>query len=167
MERFSPIYNDRQEFPARFIRPEASYAYVYPRSVQLDKVAYFFDYELEDALPGSAYVETTQWIQTWQAAWQDEQGPTLTYWSFPGFLQIEDARNPATPGTYTFVDSLASLYVACSNHPHSATELKEQLALLASVDEINSALDEFCSRGLMMREGNTFLSLALPANIER
>ena len=31
------------------------------------------------------------------------------------------------------------------------------------VDEVEAALDEFVARGLMMRDGNLFLSLALPA----
>jgi hypothetical protein len=34
----------------------------------------------------------------------------------------------------------------------------------ASTDEIEAALDAFCERGLMMRDGTLFLSLALPAS---
>ena len=48
MERFSPIYFDREAFPAKNIRPELSYFYVYPERFDMEKVAYFFDYELEN-----------------------------------------------------------------------------------------------------------------------
>ena len=167
MERFSPIFFNRQAFPARYIHPEPSYEYIYPHYVQLNKVAYFFDYELENTLPDSAYEETLRRVQIWQNAWKETMCPTLTYWSAPNFLQIEDARNLAAPGTFTFLDPLASLYVACSEHPRTASELKQQLTLHKSIDEIEMALDEFCIRGLMMREESAFLSLALPATTGR
>jgi hypothetical protein len=36
-----------------------------------------------------------------------------------------------------------------------------------SVKSVERALDEFCERGLMMRDGDKFLSLALPATLGR
>lgn len=164
MERFSPIFVDRDSFPVRYMRPEASYTYVYPESIELKKVAYFFDYELEDTLPDSVYENTHQEIRAWQADWMADVRPTLTFWSAPGFLQIEDLRVPESPGTYTFRGPLAALYAACSDRPLPAAKLRQQLELPWQEDEIEAALDEYCVRGLMMREGKAFLSLALPAS---
>jgi ribosomal peptide maturation radical SAM protein 1 len=163
MERFSPIFYDRQSFPAKYVRPEASYHYIYPSSVNLEKVAYFFDYELENTLPDEVYEETKQQVELWQLKWKEGARPSLNFWSSPGFLQIEDRRNPDTAGTYTFYEPLSSIYVACSNHPQTAEALKEKLDLSCEVDEIENALDEFCSRGLMFRDGNLFLCLAIPS----
>ena len=46
---------NRSPFGFAAERPERSYRYVYPGDVDLDRVAYFFDYELAGALPDSAY----------------------------------------------------------------------------------------------------------------
>jgi hypothetical protein len=163
MERFSPIFFDRGAFPTRYLRPEASHAYVYPRDLDLERIAYFFDYEFEETLPDSAYEEIHRQVFTWQKAWKERSPPALTFWSAPGFLQIEDRRDPGAPGTHTFEGPLASLYAACSDRPQSAPSLRPLLGLTQPGDEIETALDEFCARGLMMREGRSFLSLALPA----
>jgi ribosomal peptide maturation radical SAM protein 1 len=163
MERYSPIFSDRSSFPARYVQPEASYAYVYPRDVDLDRMAYFFDYELEGTLPASVYEETARQVEAWKCAWNGRSRPTLTFWSAPDFLQIEDRRDPAVPGTYTFSGPLAPLYAACSDRPQSAVGLKSLLELEWPAGEIEASLDEFCARGLMMRDDKVFLSLALPA----
>jgi hypothetical protein len=163
MERYSPIFFDREAFPARFVRPETGYASVYPRHVDLERAAYFFEYELENTLPDAAYRETRQQVEAWQDAWKRPTRPTLTFWSGDDFLQIEDRRDPDTPGTHTFSGPLAGIYVACSDRPRSAAGLKSLLQLPWPVDEIGSCLDEFCARGLMMRDDKVFLSLALPA----
>jgi ribosomal peptide maturation radical SAM protein 1 len=163
MERYSPIFFDRECFPARYVRPEASYAFVYPRHVDLERVAYFFDYELENTLPDTAYEETRRQVEAWKSAWERRARPSLTFWSAEEFLQIEDQRDPNTPGTYTFSGPLARLYTACSDRPQSASGLKSLLQVRWPVEEIEAALDEFCDRRLMMRDDMLFLSLALPA----
>ena len=48
--------------------------------------------------------------------------------------------------------------------PASARIIAEANHVEDKVDEIREALDEFVTRGLMMRDGNLFLSLALPAS---
>ena len=53
LERFSPLFTGSRRL--RYRRPERSYRFVYPDRVDLDRVAYFFEYEWEDALPDSAY----------------------------------------------------------------------------------------------------------------
>ncbi|MDJ0617635.1 MAG: RiPP maturation radical SAM C-methyltransferase [Calothrix sp. MO_192.B10] len=164
MERFSPLFHERQTYPVRYIIPEASYAYVYPKHIQLDKVAYFFEYELENTLPESVYAETKKQVEVWQTAWRNKIRPSLIFWSAPGFIQIEDMRCPDKCVTHTFDDPLASLYVACSSKPQSVEGLKQNLGLSWSENEIESALHEFCTRKIMMQEDKTFLSLALPAS---
>jgi ribosomal peptide maturation radical SAM protein 1 len=164
MERFSPIFSDRRAFPATVIRPEASYAHVYPRSIDTTRVAYFFDYELENTLPAGTYDATRDRVRAWQAAWKQEPRPSLTFWSAPGFLQIEDLRSTEGAGVYTFDGPLAAIYAGCSERPQSVVQLQRHQALPYDEAEIEDAMNEFCARGLMMRDGDVFLSLALPAS---
>jgi ribosomal peptide maturation radical SAM protein 1 len=163
MERFSPIFFDREAFPARYVRPERSYSYVYPADVCLEKMAYFFDYELEHRLPDEAYTEVSRSVTVWRKAWEAGEPPRLTFWAAPDLLQIEDLRNPEKPGIYNFRGTLASLYLACSDQPRSVTYLQKATMLDERDEAIELACEEFCHRGLMMRDGGQFLSLALPA----
>jgi hypothetical protein len=163
MERFSPIFSDTEAFPSVWRRPETSYRYVYPEGVDLEQAAYFFEYKLEGTLPESAYLETAKRVDEWIQAWSGETRPSLALWAAPGFIQIDDHRHPDNIGTYTFSDPLASIYRACEEAPIAAHMLKERLALDHDLEEVEAALEEFRVRGLMMRDGNLFLSLAVPA----
>jgi ribosomal peptide maturation radical SAM protein 1 len=167
LERFSPLFSDRQAFPAEFIRPTPSYAFVYPTRVELDKIAYFFDHSLEGTLPDEAHKPTADFLFTWKSAWSSSRPPTLTYRSSYDFVQIEDSRRASSSGTYTFEGALARLYQAASDRPISTKRLAERLAIDASDERITEALDAFCESGLMARDGDQFLALALPATTER
>jgi hypothetical protein len=157
MERFSPIFND--DFPVRRRQPERSYRYVYPAVVDLDRVAYFFDYELEGALPDDTYDELRAAVGEWRRAWSADD-PTLTYRSAPGLLQIYDGRRPGHEGTYTFEGPLADIYLACSDRPTTA---KAVLGGRLPLETVRAALDGFAERGLMFLDGELALSLALPS----
>jgi len=163
MERFSPIFYDRTAFPAQWIRPERSYSYVYPRTVRLDKIAYFFDYELVGTLPESSFQYVTEGVHEWQQAWQATTLPYLSYRRTPGLVRIEDGRGNWPRGTYTFEATLAELYAATSSRPRSLAWLQENIAPEYSAAEVEDAMVRFCGLGLMMRDQNHFLSLAVPA----
>jgi len=164
VQRFSPLFNDRDRFPAARFEPTAALSDVYPRTVRLMDAAYDFDVELDNTLPDTAYEETAKLMAGWRAAWAtDGRLPSLEWWTAPGLLQIEDRRDPEREGTHTFGEPLASLYLACSEKPAKAVAVRERLGLAHPVEEVEAALDEFCDRGLMMRDGNLFLALAVPA----
>jgi ribosomal peptide maturation radical SAM protein 1 len=163
MERFSPLFTESETFRPRSREAERSYAYVYPATVNLDRVAYFFEYELEDALPASAYEGVKMAVDTWTRAWEADQKPTLTYWSAPDFLQIYDGRREGEEGTYTFHGMVAAIYLACSDRPTGAAAVREQLKLDVPVATVQQVFEEFQRRGLMFLDGSLALSLALPA----
>ena len=166
LERFSPLFVDREAFPAE-IRPEASYGYVYPESVDLARAAYFFDFEFENTLPLDAYKSVREEVAAWREAWKRSPRPTLRYRASPGLVEVVDARPPGKALTYHFDGPLAGLYAACAERPRRATALRKELGLEESAEEIEAALDLFCDRGLVMRDGERFLSLALPATPNR
>jgi hypothetical protein len=77
-------------------------------------------------------------------------------------VQVEDRRRRSAPATYTFRGRLASLYVACCDKPRNLDSLAGTVDW--SRDEIAEKLDDLCHRGLMMRDGALYLSLALPSS---
>jgi ribosomal peptide maturation radical SAM protein 1 len=163
LERFSPMFTERDAFPLRRRVPERSYRYVYPGDVDLDRVAYFFDYDLAGGLPDDAYKDVEQAAADWSGAWQADPPPVLTYWSAPGFVQICDERRPGQGGTYTFEDTLADLYLACAGGPVTATAVRRRLDLALPAEGIGEVFGEFARRGLMFLDGPYALALALPA----
>jgi ribosomal peptide maturation radical SAM protein 1 len=163
MERFSPLHADLDAFPREFCRPERSYRYVYPDSVDLDRVAYFFEYGLKDALPDSVYAELSAAVDEWSRAWRDDKPPELTYWSAPGFLQIYDGRHDGRHGTYSFEGSIADIYLACGDRPTTAAAVRSRLGGAVPTGTIEEVFHEFQQRGLMFVDGTLALALALPA----
>jgi ribosomal peptide maturation radical SAM protein 1 len=165
MERFSPLYADRASYPARWMRPEKSYEYVYPAAVNLDRVAYFFDYELENTLPDQTYADIVSYVAGWQDAWQKSPiRPKLVFRYSPGFISIEDSRACDRNHTQAFDDERAEVYLACCDRPRRVVDLHAQFAV-CSPSDIESILDEFCAQDLMVREDDTCLSLATPATV--
>ena len=163
LERFSPLFTDRARFPTLRRAPEASYRHVYPSTVDLDRVAYFFDYELDDVPDEGAYsalrAEVARWSEIWQA---DRPPPELVYRTTPGLLRIYDGR-PGRQGTYTFHDTLAAIYLACVDRPRTAMAVRRELELEVSVAAVQGAFRRFGERGLMFLDQELAIALALPA----
>lgn len=162
MERFSPIFEDRDGFPAGRVEADLSYRYVYPAGVELDRVAYFFEYELEGTLPDEAYAPIDEVVTAWAHAWAGEERPGLWLWHSPGLVQIDDLRAPGAPQSFTFEGPLAALYLACFERPRTVATATEAAGLTHGPAQVEAALDEFVARRLMVRDGNLFLALALP-----
>jgi ribosomal peptide maturation radical SAM protein 1 len=163
LERFSPMHAEPERFGIVRREPDRSYRYVYPDRVDLDRVAYFFDYAVDGALPESTYDPLLQALAGWTQAWGSEPRPALTYRAAPGFLQIYDTRYPERGGTYTFEGTLAEIYLACTDRPTTATAVRDRLRLRPSAGFVEEALMEFQRRGLLFRDETLVVALALPA----
>lgn len=163
LERFSPIFTEQDTFRLRHRAPEHSYRYVYPDTVDLERVAYFFDYELDEGLPESAYADLRRVAGDWASGWQEDNPPALKYWSAPHFVQICDERQPEQEGSYTLEDTLADLYLACVNRPTTAAAVRRSLGLELPAEGIQEVFEEFQRLGLMFLDSQFVLSLAMPA----
>jgi ribosomal peptide maturation radical SAM protein 1 len=162
LERFSPLFTQRERFPMRWRAPDASYPYVYPSTVDIERVAYFFDYELEDVPAPATYDGLRAAVADWSTVWEAGEPPILMYRAAPGFLQIHDGR-PERQGTYTFHDTLAAIYLACVDRPRTATGVHRELDLDVPVAAVQGAFGRFAERGLMFLDDDLAIALALPA----
>ena len=163
LERFSPLFTGNGTLPLGQRKPERSYRYVYPGDVDLDRAAYFFDYDTAAGLPDSAYAGVRAAVAEWSGAWQAGPLPVLTYWAAPRYVQIYDERQPGAGGTYTFEGTLADLYLACTERPVTAARVRRDLGLQLPAESVWKVFEEFRQRGLMFLDGDLALALALPA----
>ena len=178
MERFSPIFTDREKFPVEFMRPEPSVSYVYPASVDASRVAYMFEYRLRDSHPDAMYAplgaRLREWIEAWGSAaphaGRRNDGttpapswvPTLTLFHSDDFIKIVDNRR-REGRTLGFEGPAARLYKAAMDRPVRVETAVEEAGLSGSDVNARELLERFCADGLMMCDGDKYLALALPA----
>jgi ribosomal peptide maturation radical SAM protein 1 len=162
MERFSPIHSDRARFPARFVRPPDHLQYVYPNYIDLGRMSYFFDYELEDRLPDDFYAPFVSAAHAWRDQKPNGPWPHLTYLWSPGILQIYDGRESGETRRYDFSAPLSEIYRSISDRPLTAAAAAEKIGLSDDVAEVSDALNVFVGHGLVMKDGEQYLALALP-----
>jgi hypothetical protein len=164
LERFSPLFTGQDTTTQLSDRtPERSYRYIYPDDIDLDRIAYFFDYQAESYVSDDTYIAVRRAVAAWSDSWLAELPPTLKYWAAPHFVQICDSRRQGRDGTYTFEDTLADLYLACVEKPTTAAAVQQKLGLRLSPEAVREIFEEFRQRGLMFLDGQFALALALPA----
>ena len=169
LERFAPYFTDRDLFPIHDIQPEASYRYVYPPQVALDRVAYFFDYRMEQTVPDNIHEETRDLVEEWQRHWNANSPDTLVYRRTHDALFIDENRGSRRRFSYVFDGPTALMYEYCSETMQTISALVEFLETALgwprfTSDDVHRALEEFCRLGLMLTEDGKYLSLAIPVN---
>jgi ribosomal peptide maturation radical SAM protein 1 len=163
LERFSPFFQNREQFGIHDVRAESSYAHAYPAGIDLEKIAYFFEYVADDTLPNEAHRATAEWVDTWRARWQAPNPPLLAYRRVGGAMFVDEQRGDRR-GTQTLWGPVADAYEYCCETMRSSREVYEHLDGRFAVDEVKRALDALCEDGLMLKEDDTYLGLALPEN---
>lgn len=161
MERFSPLFTQRELMGISGVTPSASYRHVYPDSVDLHRAAYFFDYDMDGALPEEAFAPLVDALERWRAQSGSGAPARLQCLSAPGYLRINDQRDAGCDGIYELEGELATLYMAFFDKPNSIAAVAGGTGIERA--RVEDAVDAFVGRGLMMREGDSALSLALPA----
>jgi ribosomal peptide maturation radical SAM protein 1 len=166
MHRFSPIFRDRTRFPVRYKRAENSYRFAFPNYINLDAIAYYFDYEFETELPEHAHEVLKAAVDEWCERWNQAPQPHLTFRFAPDIVIIEDSRVARQTTSYTLRGPIANIYELCSDRPTSVRQIQSKVGSEFTAGDIADALDDLVKRGLVVSEGDTYLSLAFPAGAQ-
>lgn len=174
-ERFSPYHFEPEKFNLS-TTPIAEYRLLYPeRVIDLNKMAYYFEGKWEGAEePADAYMQPVheahgEWLERWQ-----EKKISFYYEKGPGFLTIYDNR-PRRPGAEPVMRLLnlnalqAKIYLFCDEN-RSFKAIREMLAAQSSPpteEQTRKLLEQFVEQGLMFREADRYLSLAVRKNAAR
>jgi ribosomal peptide maturation radical SAM protein 1 len=165
LERFSPFYTE--DFPLSGVQPRDAYRFIYPiPGIDLDKVAYFFDYSAAGLASPQVYERLAKAVKEWQARWAATPRPVLSYVRGPGWIAIQDTRSDV-PRRLTISGWRAEVYEFCGdkarNAPRIAAELAGHGVPDLSADDIGRFLETCVDLRLMVTEKGRYLSLALPA----
>ncbi|MDJ0947885.1 MAG: RiPP maturation radical SAM C-methyltransferase [Alphaproteobacteria bacterium] len=164
LDRFSPNFNNANEEGFVNVMPFPSYRYVYPlEDDALRNLAYFFTYDYADGRDVAGY---TQPIVDAVEAWCEVQEKSaLFYVDKDDALMIWDLRPGARSHLYALRGALRVLYVACDTACSLGQLRKTILAETGQEwddERIEEELRPLLDCGLMIREGQLFLSLAIP-----
>ncbi len=168
LERFSPLYSQSASFGFSDVRPEQSYEYIYPRSVDLARTSYFFHGNAPDTVSDEYMDATRVEVDKWRTKWSADQPPYLTFVKTHGGIHISDGRdNPSSPLVISYRSPADLIYQYCSDQPRAlegvSQFLQETHEIVTDRPDLESILDRFVARGFMLSEDGLYLSLALPA----
>lgn len=169
LERFSPYYTRPHEYGIRLTGPGAAYEYVYDaRQVDLKKIAYDFEYEIEKwPVDPHVYQELVASIENWQRLHRLTDRPFLYYSKAPSYVTVYDGRNPNAPVRRRY-DGLAGHVIEICNE--SAKSL-DQIHVMASDriqvndEQLRSAVNELTERRVLYEERGKYFTLAIPENL--
>ncbi|HXH86383.1 MAG TPA: RiPP maturation radical SAM C-methyltransferase, partial [Nitrospira sp.] len=168
LERFSPYYTRPNEYGVCITGPGMAYEYVYDgRQVDLKKIAYDFEYELENwPVDPHMYQELVTAIENWQRLQASPDRPFLYYSKAPDYVTVYDGRNPKAPTRQRY-DGLAALAIEiCNESAKSVEQIRAGVAgrVDASVEAVTPELHDLSARRVLYEERGKYFTLAIPEN---
>lgn len=168
LERFSPYYTRPHEYGVRMTGPGMAYEYVYDsRQVDLKKIAYDFEYELENwPVDPYVYQELVSAIEAWQRLYASNDRPFLYYSKALDYVTVYDGRNPKAP-TRRRYDGLAALVIEiCNEAAKSPEQIRAAVTGRSDVSDeaLTPVLHDLTARRVLYEERGKYFTLAIPEN---
>jgi ribosomal peptide maturation radical SAM protein 1 len=164
IDRFSPYYNQAEEFGLKNLRPFPAYQYVYPLSPEaVDNLASCFTYEYAYHQPVDQYAQPlSEKVIEWRNTYQQSE----LFWIEKGRqLLIWDTR-PVAEATITILTGLEKFaYIACDQvkTPGQILSLwNSRSKKRVELTRIKGILDALSAKGLMINQDDSYLALAIP-----
>ena len=168
LERFSPYYTRPHEYGVRITGPGMAYEYVYDgRQVDLKKIAYDFEYELDNwPVAPHLYQELVTAIEGWQGLHKSSDRPFLYYSKALDYVTVYDGRNPKAPTRQRYDGVAARVIELCNEAAKSVEQVRASLSGESEigVDSLTRALVELTEKRVLYEERGKYLTLAIPEN---
>jgi hypothetical protein len=166
LERFSPYYAQPREYGVRITGPGSAYEYVYDaRQVNLNKIAYDFEYELDNwRVDPHVYQELVSTVEHWQRLHTGSDRPFLYYSKALGYVTVYDGRNPSAPVRRRY-DGVAALVIElCNEAPKSVDQIVAASPphIQLSQTELEPVLADLALRRVLYQERGRYFTLAIP-----
>jgi ribosomal peptide maturation radical SAM protein 1 len=168
LDRFSPLFTDCARLGLSRVRPKPGYYYVFPFGrLELERVAYFFDFDYADGRRPDEYTAplaraVASW---WQAAQRpDDRKPRLdATWIAPDEVEIEDARDCAAKPVVRY-DGLPARILASCDQARSLSGIASHAGAAATEQTIRSCLQGLIDYRHVVEIEGLYLTLAVMRN---
>lgn len=170
LERFSPYFMRPKDYGIRIRGPGAAYEYVYDaRRIDLNKIAYDFEYEVDDwKVDPALYEELARRVEEWKRRYFSDNRPFLYYAKAFSYVTVYDGRTE--PATSERFDGVAgSIIELCNEHPRTLDQIRR--ALQEQQNSIpdkglspDEAVAQLLSKRILYEEKGRHFTLALPVN---
>lgn len=168
LERFSPYYSRPQEYGVRITGPGMAYEYVYDaRQVDLNKIAYDFEYELDNwPVDPHIYQELVAAIEGWQRLHASNDRPFLYYSKALNYVTVYDGRNPKAPTRQRYDGLAARVIEVCNETAKSVEQIRAAVTNgIAVGDEVlTPVLEQLTAKRVLYEERGRYFTLAIPEN---
>lgn len=164
LERFSPNYDFADRFGFVNVAPHPAYRHLYPFGDEaIARLARRFVFEYRDPQHVAAYTERlASEVEAWQKGYEQSD---LFFADVEGRLLVWDLRLGVREPLTVLTGLPRQLYLACDG-VRTIDELAriagDAAGCPASADVVDHALAPLLESGLMVRDGRSFLSLAVP-----
>ena len=171
LQRFSPYHTRPHEYGVRITGPGTAYEHIYDaRRVDLKKIAYDFEYELDNwNVDPHLYQGLIDLVQEWQRLAGSSDRPFLYYSKTMDYVTVYDGRNPKAPIRRRFDWPAAGIIEVCNEAAKSVDQIRTLLANRPDKSgnrdmEIDQALDTLTAARILYQERGKYFTLAVPEN---
>lgn len=165
--KHSPYYDDREQFSIEIGEPSNLFKNILNLDAQsvMDISPGFKMQPISNQLANANYAQSViDGCRQWREKSSNNRGK-LKYFLGPGFLRIDDKRE-GRECIYNLNELEALIYIACDDGAcigEMVEYVEKNGGKAPSEEEILIFLSDLITEGLMYREGDTYLSLAIPA----
>ncbi|MEE9203511.1 MAG: RiPP maturation radical SAM C-methyltransferase [Nitrospirales bacterium] len=170
LERFSPYFMRPNQYGLRITGPGLAYEYVYdPGIVDLKKIAYDFEYEVDSRVSPPVYEELIHLAREWKRHHASGDKPFLYYAKAKSFITIFDGRLPDAPVKERYEWPAAFAIEYCNEVPKSLDQIRSGLqardeTVDSSVETMGEILAHLVEKRVLYEEKGKYFTLALPVN---
>jgi ribosomal peptide maturation radical SAM protein 1 len=167
LERFSPYFKWPERYGLRITGPGLAYQYVYdPRLVDLTKIAYDFEYEIQWKVDPAVYEELMRVVHDWQQRHHSSDKPFLYYAKAMSYVTVYDGRG-SQPIKERYEGASAFVIECCNEAPRSIEQIETGLqarSISTSSEDLRQIIGELVQKRLLYGDKERYLTLALPTN---
>lgn len=170
LERFSPYFTNPDRYGIKITGPGVAYDYVYnPSEMNLAKVAYDFEYEVERSVDSALVQELTTLTDDWKRRYTSAEKPFLYYVKGMGFVTVYDGRTEGAPIRKRYDGAAARIIEFCNEAPKTFESIRQEVGTHSapgsiSPEAIQQSLTELVADRILYEEKGKYFTLAIPAN---
>ena len=167
LQRFSPYFNNPEQYGLIRVRPEDSYRFIYPFEKScVSNLAYFFDFDYKDEIkPPDYYKQLSRAVDHWKECYDSNENLYITE-KTPDSILIQDTRSCAVSPEIILDADQKDVYEYCdtiSSFSSIFKYIQEKYTDYATRErDVRDFLEEMVALNLIVTEGDRYLSLAIP-----